>query len=500
MSPVSPGFLSTGDQAAKGNYGLLDQIQALRWLHENVGHFGGDPQRITIFGSGGCPQRFLSTGDQAAKGNYGLLDQIQALRWLHENVGHFGGDPQRITIFGSGAGAACVSLLILSHHSEGTESAPKITLVAPKIIHGVEIPPPGFLSTGDQAAKGNYGLLDQIQALRWLHENVGHFGGDPQRITIFGSGAGAACVSLLILSHHSEVGHLVSRSLCPPPRSDPNQPVPQDTKFIHTKPNRFEEVVWTRFDGKDKRYLHIGLKPRVRDHYRANKVAFWLELVPHLHNLHQLPHASPTTRLPPPAGPPRRPPPTRRAPPAPTPPQNGRHDEDEDEDDDGDGRRRFAPFPGDSRDYSTELSVTVAVGASLLFLNILAFAALYYKRDKRPVGEGLRGAGPRRLSPPPHPHPASRGGVASNDLLGGRHVGGGGGAEEELVQLQLAVGGGAEPPEGGGPAGPPDYTLALRRGPEDVPPLLPPPTTITMVPGGAGLQHLPHFGAPFPPP
>ncbi len=62
----------------------------------------------------------------------------------------------------------------------------------------------GFLSSGDQSAKGNYGLLDQIQALRWLNENIGHFGGDPERITIFGSGAGASCVNLLILSHHSE--------------------------------------------------------------------------------------------------------------------------------------------------------------------------------------------------------------------------------------------------------------------------------------------------------
>lgn len=64
--------------------------------------------------------------------------------------------------------------------------------------------PSGFLSTSDQSAKGNYGLLDQIQALRWLNENIGHFGGDPERITIFGSGAGASCVNLLILSHHSE--------------------------------------------------------------------------------------------------------------------------------------------------------------------------------------------------------------------------------------------------------------------------------------------------------
>lgn len=65
-------------------------------------------------------------------------------------------------------------------------------------------PPAGFLSTGDQAAKGNYGLLDQIQALRWVEENAGAFGGDPGRVTVFGSGAGASCVSLLTLSHYSE--------------------------------------------------------------------------------------------------------------------------------------------------------------------------------------------------------------------------------------------------------------------------------------------------------
>lgn len=76
------------------------------------------------------PTGFLSTGDQAAKGNYGLLDQIQALRWISENIVFFGGDPLRITVFGSGIGASCVSLLTLSHHSEGKRMALPLSLPA----------------------------------------------------------------------------------------------------------------------------------------------------------------------------------------------------------------------------------------------------------------------------------------------------------------------------------------------------------------------------------
>ena len=60
--------------------------------------------------------------------------------------------------------------------------------------------PFGFATTGDAAAAGNFGMLDQVEALNWTQENIKHFGGDPDQVTIFGVSAGGTSVSLHMLS------------------------------------------------------------------------------------------------------------------------------------------------------------------------------------------------------------------------------------------------------------------------------------------------------------
>lgn len=49
------------------------------------------------------------------------------------------------------------------------------------------------------------GMLDMVLGLEWVQENIKYFGGDPNRVTVFGESAGAASIGHLVLSPLTEV-------------------------------------------------------------------------------------------------------------------------------------------------------------------------------------------------------------------------------------------------------------------------------------------------------
>jgi para-nitrobenzyl esterase len=74
--------------------------------------------RLGVFGFFAHPELTKESGRNAS-GNYGLLDQIAALRWVQENIAAFGGDPGNVTIFGESAGSFAVSALMASPLARG---------------------------------------------------------------------------------------------------------------------------------------------------------------------------------------------------------------------------------------------------------------------------------------------------------------------------------------------------------------------------------------------
>jgi para-nitrobenzyl esterase len=112
---------------------MSGKLPVLVWIHGGSNRAGGPNDivlsdvgkqvvivgvryRLGIFG-------FLShpalTAEQGGSGNYGIMDQVAALRWVHANIAKFGGDPANVTIAGESAGSQDVSLLLAAPSARG---------------------------------------------------------------------------------------------------------------------------------------------------------------------------------------------------------------------------------------------------------------------------------------------------------------------------------------------------------------------------------------------
>ncbi|ETN63593.1 hypothetical protein AND_004691 [Anopheles darlingi] len=252
---------------------------------------------------------------------------------------------------------------------------------------------------------------------------------------------------------------------------NPNEQLENDHVRDRT---RFKNIEWTPYESVHKKYLNLDTKPKLKNHYRAHRLSFWLNLVPDLHKPgaddvpgahHSLEPddeepAAPVLPTVKPLNPPQRDPlaanyslfttqvfsllnfstygilpngtriqgfmpGNQQHHHRPVLPVTAESSEGADDSDGGGGNNAGGGMSSSSSSssssqedgfaaYSTALSVTIAIGCSLLILNVLIFAGVYYQRDKTRLND-------------PRGGPGGGGGVGGGNGMGGGIAGGVGG-------------------------------------------------------------------------
>ena len=102
--------------------------------------------------------------------------------------------PVMVWIYGGGFAMGATSTPLY----DGTHLAKKGVVL---VSIGYRVGPFGFLAhpelTAEEGGSGCYGIEDQVAGLKWVHDNIAQFGGDPYRVTIFGESAGGISVCML---------------------------------------------------------------------------------------------------------------------------------------------------------------------------------------------------------------------------------------------------------------------------------------------------------------
>jgi para-nitrobenzyl esterase len=197
--------------------------------------------RLGLLGFFAHPALTREAGN-AATGNFGLLDQIAALRWVHANIAAFGGDPSNITLAGESAGGNDVLALASSDEARGlfargiVESAPGVAdrwpTLAEAEMQGTKLATslglPGERATAAQLRALSADALAQVSGDQQIGPMVD---GTLERAQLATSLAGGARVPLIIGSNAgdgSEVGTMDIGAALP-------QLTPDDVAFVRAR-------------------------------------------------------------------------------------------------------------------------------------------------------------------------------------------------------------------------------------------------------------------------
>jgi para-nitrobenzyl esterase len=121
--------------------------------------------RLGIFGFFATPELVAEDPHHAA-GNYGLMDELAAIQWVHRNIEKFGGDPNNVTIFGESAGSFAVSAQMASPLAQGLFAHAIGESGAAFASSGLSFPPLAEFSQKTDAYLRSVGTYPNLAALR----------------------------------------------------------------------------------------------------------------------------------------------------------------------------------------------------------------------------------------------------------------------------------------------------------------------------------------------
>ena len=103
--------------AYRNGFGHENEFDGVAWAKRGV-ILVTINYRLGVLGFLAHPE-LTSESPNHSSGNYGILDQVYALKWIKENISQFGGNPDRVTVFGQSAGAGSVQALVASPLTKG---------------------------------------------------------------------------------------------------------------------------------------------------------------------------------------------------------------------------------------------------------------------------------------------------------------------------------------------------------------------------------------------
>jgi para-nitrobenzyl esterase len=188
-------LVPTGGAAFKGIPYAQPPVGDLRWREPLPVKPWSGVRDAASFGAS-CVQQISTWNSQEAKGNQEdcLYLNIWTPEWPAKSL-----KPVMVWLHGGGNTGGGASVDYFDGVSLSRRGVVMVTINYRLGLFGF-FAHPGLSAQSPHHSSGNYGLLDQLAALRWVAANIARFGGDPKNVTLFGQSAGAIDTAYLLAS------------------------------------------------------------------------------------------------------------------------------------------------------------------------------------------------------------------------------------------------------------------------------------------------------------